>query len=444
MTQNQNITIPFLLTIISCLATSIVQAASLPSRSLPGYYIEKNGDTIFCKIDFNDLIRNPTSVTVEVKDEKKTFGPGDIAGFGVTGYDDYRSMTVSYHPGPILGTDLPSQYSDKIETRSCFLRVLVKGPYALYELKTQERFFYFIGQPDNTVTELIYRAKLVDQVVEEDQQFKTLLANLFKQEGIAEANTNLVYSAGYYPHDIRNLVEKLNQHRTGKITLKPKAKLLVQADIFAGGIDQTFPTEFKGQYTANNRFAATFNPIGGINFCLVLPGHFQSFAIGLSIGYYSFSSSIDKSGSAEEYQSANYHFTSTYNEHMSFARSQIQTNLYAMYIFNKFGKVRPYVKVGVYENFSMSNNNDITYAYTSSSTGIRNGVIPISWSGQGAGAVLSTKDFYVALNIAAGLMIRRQKFELVADYPQPDISADVSRPFRIASFGFCYYYTLLK
>lgn len=118
---------------------------------------------------------------LEVSDSRKTLGPADIKGFGITGYGDYRSATVSYHLGPITG-DLPGEYSDKTETNSCFLLVLVNGPYCLYELTLQERYYFFINEKDGPVTELVYRVRQSEMMISEDEQYKNLLADYMARE----------------------------------------------------------------------------------------------------------------------------------------------------------------------------------------------------------------------------------------------------------------------
>jgi hypothetical protein len=73
---------------ILCLSTLISQASPASYKFLPGYFIEKTGDTVLCDIDFKDWAKNPLIVVANVKGQEKTFGPADIAAFGVSGYAD--------------------------------------------------------------------------------------------------------------------------------------------------------------------------------------------------------------------------------------------------------------------------------------------------------------------------------------------------------------------
>src|SRR5579863_10555660 len=102
-------------------------SSSASANLIPGYYIDNKGDSVHCRIEYNDWYANPTTINVEVNNIHKTLGVADIKGFGVTGYGDYQTATVSYHPGPIVGNNLPENFSDKMVTKTVFLAVLVKG-----------------------------------------------------------------------------------------------------------------------------------------------------------------------------------------------------------------------------------------------------------------------------------------------------------------------------
>src|SRR5580698_3342704 len=179
-----------LTSIYLCFFVVFAQKAYSNVPLFPGYYIDYKGDSVLCKIEYNDWFKNPSTIVVEVNNTRKTLGPADIKGFGVTGYGDYRSATVSYHLGPISG-DLPGEYSDKTETNSCFLLVLVNGPYCLYELTLQERYYFFINEKDGPVTELVYRVRQSEMMISEDEQYKNLLADYLAREHLS---ANRLYS----------------------------------------------------------------------------------------------------------------------------------------------------------------------------------------------------------------------------------------------------------
>jgi hypothetical protein len=437
----------------ACLTVSIIlisaiwgagpKASPISFRLLPGYYVPKNGDTVFCDIDFRDQDQNRSTVSVRVNGANKIFTPEDISAFGVTGYADFRTATVTYHPQPISGTDFPNEFLDSVETRNCFLRVLVDGSYSLYELRTPERYVFFVGTKGNDITELVYRVKRVDQTIQEDQQFRNLLLDYFKQEGLAEQNLISVNRANYNRSEIRRLVELLNRHRTGKPTPRHKKETSLQMDAMIGGVFQSFTSGVNAQYSANDKFASQFSPIGGLNLLCRLPVHFGSLAVGASVGYFEFQSSVDESGTAEHYESANYHFNTVYQEHIWVKRSQLQVNLYVMYIFNPLSKTKFYLKGGIFQHFALSANNDIYDHYTSKTTGERNGVIPISDSLQSTVTVSFLNNSYLNANLGAGIMAGRHRLELITTIPQGNIGQGTI-PFRIGMVGLNYYFALIK
>ena len=432
------------LSILFFLSTLASQASPMFFKFLPGYYVEKSGDTVFCDIDYKDWGKNPASVVARVKGEERAFTPANIAAFGIPGYANFRSATVTYHPDPITGTDFSDQFSEKTETKSCFLKSVVNGPYNLYELNIPGRYVYFTSLETGDITELVYRVKLVDGVIQEDQQFKRTLSEYFSKEGLGQKYLGTINSAGYRLSDLVKLIDRLNEHRTGKKTSKQKSGGIVQFDLFGGAALHSFPTPVKAQFAPNYTFANQLNPTGGLNLLFLFPSRFHAFALGASIGYTQFSLSADGSGTKYIYNSQNWNDTIKYSEILSMKRSQIEANLYAAYFFNPSGKLRPYLKIGVFESFTVNNDNDINEAYKYSSTGIVNGVIPTSSSGQQTKSLVSTKTYNINLSVAAGISEGRHKLELLAVVPQGNIASNAAETYRIGSYSLCYFFTLLR
>ena len=135
--------------------TFISLAGFSNSGLFPGYYINEKGDTIHCKIEFNDWNLNPKTIRVEVNGKKMEFTPNDIRGFGVDGYDNYLSARVQFHTAPISGKDVPSQFSDSVSTKTFFLKILDRGFYSLYDLVSTERVYLFFQLKDSSISELV-------------------------------------------------------------------------------------------------------------------------------------------------------------------------------------------------------------------------------------------------------------------------------------------------
>jgi hypothetical protein len=441
MPLNRKACLAAILTIYLLESTNSTSAK--PFRFLPGYVVNNTGDTVRCDIDYKDWRQSPTNISARVNGETRSYTSVDIAAFGVTGYDDFKSARVTYHTQPTTGNSIPDEFSDSVETKSLFLKIVVGGPFSLYEIHIPGRYVFFISQPNSGITELVYRVKLVDQIIREDQQFRNLLLNILTTEGIAEANLNLINKITYNLSDIQELIERLNTHRSGKTARISGKRTLFQLDIFGGAIMHSFPTEFNAKYSSY-QFSSVVNPAGGLNLLLRFPYHFGSLAIGLSAGYSQFNLSVDRSGTKYFYESANYNDTARYTEHVSLQQKQIQANIYVMYFFMPRSHVQPYLKSGISEHFSLNADNGINETFKSKTTGIRNGAVPTSDSAQGTVSVLSLKNSYFNLNVAAGIIIGKHKLELNAEIPPGNIGPFDNAPFKITTFGFCYFYTLLK
>src|ERR1700760_33035 len=185
---------------------TFISLAGFSNASLfPGYYISQKGDTIHCKIEFNDWNLNPKSVKVQVSDKKMELTPNDIRGFGVDGYDDYISATVQTHAAPIAGKDVPAQFSDSVVTNTYFLKILNRGFYSLYDLISIERVYLFYQLKDSSIHELVYRTKTSNDSLFVDQQYKNVLLSFFVQEGISDKYFNRVGNTSYTASDVQSL-----------------------------------------------------------------------------------------------------------------------------------------------------------------------------------------------------------------------------------------------
>lgn len=423
---------------------SIFQSRASSFKLFPGYYIEKAGDTIHCQVDFKDWNRNPATIEVEVNGARRTLSPGDVRGFGVAGYADYESALVTYHLDRIRGADLPDHYSDQLETKEWFLKVLVRGTYSLYELVLRERPYYFVSSPGGAVAELVYRAKIVNSMVQEDIGYQLLLRQLFEQEGIAEKYNGSIIHANYYAGDLIRLINKLNEHRTGKPTAMqaPKGHPL-ELSVFAGGVFNSFPAQFSSHY-AGYHMDPAMTWTGGLDLRYYLPSHFRSFAFGISFGYESYKGSVTKTGSTYTYSSANYQTWSNYQEQVSMNQTQLATGIYALYVINPLSRTRMYVKAGVNDNFSIGGKGGVYSTGKDSTWGFRNGVVPINNMTYFSGVpLISFAAQYYRFNATFGMEFGRNKLEFSA-YSGAALSEPGGTKFKVNTFGLNYFFTFLR
>jgi hypothetical protein len=427
---------------LACIALLIFTSNSFSNTALfPGYYINNNGDTVHCKFKFNDWRVNPKAVTAYDGNNILTFSPTAIKGFGVDGFADYKSETVSYHRNNISGLNLPEEYSEVVIKDIVFLKILTTGMYWMYELTLTDpdRSFYFISENNGSAIELVYRVREKEMKYEEDKQYQRTLFDLFSKEGIAYQYTNAINETHYKSHDIRKLINVLNERHTGIKPKKTKSHFFT-ADIFGGMINNSFPSKVKGRYSDDNAMSSCISPSGGINFTYYVPGHFHALALGISISYNKYTSSGSKTDSVIFNQSVNYNSNMKYHEDYSIKNSMVMTNFYAMYFMNKFHKVRFFVKGGAYLNYAATKDNDLYTHFTSHYVGHRNGIptegYEDSWS-----KVTMNKNFFFNMNAALGISSGRHKVELT--YLTP-VNFDPFNRFMVNMMGAYYYFTFAK
>jgi hypothetical protein len=430
----------FLLVLLALLSQSAYSNPPL----YPGYYIDLKGDTVLCRIEYNDWYRNPATIVVEVNNTKRTLGTSDIKGFGVTGYGDYQAATVNYHLNPIGEKDLPDHFLDDTETKTCFLKVLVRGPYSLYQLILPERLYFFLSEKDGAIAELVYRVKQEESGIVEDQPYKSRLGRLYEQEGILVDNHYDIEGVRYSPTNLVAIVNKLNEARTGVKTMGPKAaSRAVQVNLFAGGVLHGFPTTFAGEFNSPYTMPSSFSLAGGVDFRLVIPGHFNVWSIGLSVGYDSYNTSVSGSGAIVDSGQGYSYSRTTYTETIPITSWMLTTNLYAMYLINKFGTVQAYVKGGVGTDFLLGSNINMYTNYSESLTGYVNGSTPISGSGTYSRQLMSFRGTLLNFNASLGAMAGRSRIEL-SYYTPMELGAVGQPSYVVDMFGIFYYCTLFK
>ena len=418
-------------------------AAFCKSKLFPGYYITNNGDSVKCNIDFGDWNRNPTSITVFIGNEKKVLTVADSRGFGIFGYNDYITAAVTYHPGTIAGTLLPSEYQEKVQSVDCFLKVLVRGKYSLYQLVTTERPYYFESENNGAFSELVYRVRQQENRIDEDPQYRKTLFNLFVQEGSSDRYFTKINGALYNGSDLEKLFELLNEGQPGTQKTITRGKA-IQLDIYGGAVLANFPSSFNGLYATGNKFGSAISPSFGANLLFTFPNRFKSFALGISSGYFCYSKSLDKTGSIAHNISANYYYTTDYTEKLIMKNSVLMTDLYAQYYLNHFSKTRFYVKGGLAVNISLNSNTDINSDYTISTTGVQNGNIPISEGGSAKATAVSLRKSFLAFHAGAGVAKGRSRLEASYYLDPGQLSLTQGTTFKIGLVGLYYYFAVLK
>lgn len=434
--------------ILLCLFLTFSQKTFSNTNYIPGYYIANTGDTVICEIEYKDWYHNPERILVQEKGAQKSFGPNDIRGFGATGYPDYQSANISYHPGPIQGNDLPKEFSDKVDTQVCFLRVLVNGPYSLFELSLAERSYLFASQPGTSPKELVYRVKQVDMEVVPDEQYKNVLADFCLKEGIGDQESGTIRKLTYSRIGLTSLVNRLNEARTGHKTIviaKPGERTrILQVDIFGAALFQTYPSGFFTKF-GSATLPSSFSPAGGISLHFVFPAHFNAFSLGIGAGYSTFQSRTTNSGGKRAGVLSNSWYDSAYyKETVSVSNAQLMTKIYVMYLFKPSGKLQFYAKAAADLDFLLKPQGNLYTEWSADYIAYHSTNPPYPDGSYSAKTPLITfaKSAFGA-EIAAGCQLGRSKLEVIYKLPV-ELADDTQPTFKLNTLGLYYYYTVFK
>jgi hypothetical protein len=408
------------------------------SKEFPGYYTNHNGDSIRCFFKFNDWEITPDSVLITSNNAISSFTAADITGFGIDGYGDYKSAQIKYHKSNYTLLNAPDNLSDSITTKYSFLKILVRGKYTLFERAESSKIYLFIQQEDGLPTELVYRVTRKNMEVQEDNAYRYQLFNIFSNERIAQEYSSNITKSTYTSRSIAPLIKKLNTRVTG--IKYPRNKDELAFDLFIGGIYNKFPIAFDGMYTSGNKFDPAKSISGGVNFLYYIPSKFKRFAVGVSLGYNSFSQSYSKTDSIVDFTSIYNHRTTTFTENYSFSNQVLMLNIFGMGVLNAHDKVKVYVKGGFNTNLVVGGEKSVNIAYTSVTKGVRNGTIPVDGSSQGVKKIEMNGAYY-SLNGGLGLNAGNHKLEFL--YYTPGV-LDADYAFKVKMMGLYYYYTILR
>lgn len=181
-------------------------------KYFPGYIIQQ-GDTIRGEVDYRKWDSNPSKILFKSNEAENYYDVNDIEGFGIDGYDRYRTRTVIMDMNPVEMTQLHKKIRDSISVGKHFLRLLVDGKSVdLYEIQNFKAH-YFIEKVTGSAEELRY-ALLYDEGTARvfvmnhfHDQLKSLLSGRADSSGKASKISNLRYQAGELTRFISTLDE---------------------------------------------------------------------------------------------------------------------------------------------------------------------------------------------------------------------------------------------
>ena len=430
---------------ILILILPLTVAAKTP-KLFPGYFLNMQGDTVKCNFEIESWSRNPLVVHASNAKGPLELRPEETMGFGVYGYSDYTSGNVTYHSAPINGTNLPDKFSDKTETKWCFLKSLANGKFNLYKLVTPERIIFFVSDHGTVPTELVYRVAFRDNQELEDLSFHDALISYFNEEGMGETYDGRIRRAKYKEDDLLGLVKILDGNQMSNSHAGRKSSGF-ESFVLGGARMYTFPSSFNGthslteQFSVNNHFSPALGPLAGFGVYYNLSPQTEKFWLGLSVDYSSYEVSVTKSGTSGRHFSQNAWDSANYSEHMHGSNAFATLNLFTYYVLNPDNKVRYYLKAGVWYSFSVSSNSDIYSDYTAQSFAKSNGIPgPVNNSAGQATLVELSKSFGDFL-IGTGAALGQNRLELYCYLPSfTGRFNGTGTKFKIGSLSLAYIY----
>jgi hypothetical protein len=175
-----------------------------------GYFISSSGDKIECYIKNAGWKNNPTQIEfkLDLNSKGNIATSNDIKEFGFINGTVYVKATVQIDRSPSGLSNLTVDRAPKFNEETLFLKQLING-YAklyLYEDKDLVRFFYQHGEIP--ITQLVYKAYLIDSRIAYNYQYKQQLSLDFKN---TDVDYNEFENCLYTSRSLSNLFRLINR-----------------------------------------------------------------------------------------------------------------------------------------------------------------------------------------------------------------------------------------
>jgi hypothetical protein len=140
----------------------IVQLSIGQANFIPGFIIQKDGDTIRGQVDYRNWSNNPDKISFKGPNGIKEYTPFSIQGFGVQD-EIYISATIKTEVGSENPNDLTLDPSLVFATRTTFLQAVIIGKKSLYFYKDDNDKSQFYILQDTSFEFLVHKRYLVEK-----------------------------------------------------------------------------------------------------------------------------------------------------------------------------------------------------------------------------------------------------------------------------------------
>jgi hypothetical protein len=348
--------------IFTIFLTSITLSVCAQRNFVKGTYNTLSGEEKQTHIDYQNWEKNPEFINIksDLTSSKITkLTVSEIQSFSLTSGDRYESFIVDVDKSPTNINQMVPGSEALIVSDTVFLRVLVKGTVSLYHLKDEAaKDHFFIKKGVEKPVELIYqKIKVVTDsrvVLSQSPIYRGMLSVILTDcPEVSDKISKLAFNTG----SLKKIVMDYNQCVSGSkgnyIANDEKIKFNM---IALGGIaynnlkinSNSNSTKLEGDYTKKINY--TF----GASLLATLPRGRQKWALQVDLMYkpYSVSNLYEegvKSGSV---------YTSAFT---TFDLKYLGVNTAVRYTFLSDMPVKPYVSVGVANNFIVSDNSNQVY-----------------------------------------------------------------------------------
>ncbi len=199
-----------------------------------GYLISNSGDRVECFIKKEGWKNNTTEIRYKLNlNSKESIASGnDIKEFGFTNGTVYVKATVQIDRSPSALNNLTIDRAPKFSEETLFLKLLVNGYAKLYQYDDKDLIRFFYQHGNIPITQLVYKAYLIDSKIAYNYQYKQQLSLDFKNSDVAyDEFENCLYTSKSlsnlfrlinraYSKDERQSLDKLQKDEYN-ITIRP-------------------------------------------------------------------------------------------------------------------------------------------------------------------------------------------------------------------------------
>lgn len=422
--------------ILSILMLLLLSQQSKTQVKQQGYYFQRAGDTVFSTITFKKGNLTPTSIIAETNSGIKVLTMNEIDGFGIPGSVHYRKRKVTIHPGSIEYAFAPTEFSNEVVTKEVFVQVIESGTVSLYGLVETERNYFFIDEADGTIVELLYRVKLNQQTLEEDNVYKGQLRTLCTKYNVLNEAEKWLARMSYTERDILRLVQAMN--RKSGVTSYTIKKQKVSVGIVAGLNYVIWPSSFDGAFfTPSFNFKASnqAKPLIGINFQYSFPRARGRIQLHASALYSSLDFNETRRDSSSDGQTS-----TTRTELYKLEQKMILVSVSPVLVLNPTSGIKFFIQPGISVGFA-ANNSSLQGAAIRRNYIVGN---PVPTSNVIQNAIIDDKPFNLHVNLGTGVAFGRNRVELNFLPPANLVNGDFFPPLKKGHLLLTYSFRIIN